>query len=77
MPAPAAATAPAAHSEPQPAPLPTPQSAATASTILSGLFAAPAQASSAKSASRDLTSVFARLAGMPGRDRSKPGGGRS
>ncbi|CAB3771969.1 cellulose biosynthesis protein BcsP [Paraburkholderia solisilvae] len=78
---PATASAPAGPAESRPAapsmPRPAATAANTSSTILSGLFAAPAHEPNAKPVSRALTSVFDRLAGKPGRDRIKPGGGRS
>jgi hypothetical protein len=53
--------------------------AAAAGSILSGLFAAPttSEPPPRQPAARDLASVFARLAGMPARDRKKPDGERS
>jgi len=63
----------AAPAQPQPVPR-----AAAGGSILSGMFAAPAPEPSAQPASRELASVFTRLAGTPGNDRTnKPGGGRS
>jgi hypothetical protein len=64
---------------PQPTPQPVPQSAQQPApaprSILSDLFATPVhEPPPTQPASRDLGSVFARLANTPGLGRAKPGG---
>jgi hypothetical protein len=75
-PAPITSAAAPRNAQPQPA-----SPAAASRSILSGLFAMPAAqqepAPSAQPAARDLASLFAKLAGVPGRDQTRPGGERS
>ncbi|CAB3751974.1 cellulose biosynthesis protein BcsP [Paraburkholderia humisilvae] len=69
------AQAPGPGAVPAAQPQPAPRAAATDS-ILSGMFAIAAREPSAQPAPRELASVFARLAGVPGADRKKTGGGQ-